>query len=380
MGTDFGRVRNGTREVGNVMTDTTCSFPATSRRGSSPSTDFLSGSETPIILTYLNRLPDRWLLGRSAALHGFPIAITGVGRKFNFADKLLSTRRAMWLLHTHNPRAPVIFADGLDTVVSNPLSRMAALRLQQASRSGTIIVGAECFSYPRCYRELYLKHLAHQACRASSPTCYANSGLYAGSSRALLRMLPKAFDAAKAGSGIEHNDDQAAMHRLILGGEIPMSVDADSTIFLNLHPCRGHPFKAPPMNGALKGKGQITMCFYQEHEPLKHLTANGSTLMYDTRAHRGRREKGTQRAGRGQRPLVTHANGMHTRLADAFFGKPGKGLSRVPGAIAIATGWDSVFPELQAVLDYPVLLLDSPTHGVCNISTVGRLQRHALDF
>ena len=68
------------------------------------------------------------------------------------------------------------------------------------------------------------------------------------------------------------------------------------------------------MVGSLRGKGQITMCFYEEHEPLKHLTTNGSALRYRTNAG-GRHERPINT----QWPLLTHANGMHKRLEDAFF-------------------------------------------------------------
>ena len=196
-----------------------------------PSLRFLEGSTTPILLTYLNRIPEHWLLGRSAAHHDLPFAVTGLGREFDFSDKLFSARRAIKLIHKLNPRAPVIFADGMDTLVANSLRPAIQERLQQVADEDRIVLGAECFSYPLCYRDHYVNHSAHQQCRLSgSPTCYVNSGLYAGSSAALLRLLERAHEEAVKGVAIERDDDQAAMHKLILQGALKMEVRQQRTL------------------------------------------------------------------------------------------------------------------------------------------------------
>ena len=290
-----------------------------------PSQRLLQGDTTPVLLTYLNRVPKQWLLGRSAAQHGLPFAVTGIGRRFDFADKLFSARRAIRLIHRLNPRAPVIFADGMDTLVVNRLSAATRQRLERAALEDRVILGAECFSYPVCYREHYLNHTAHQQCRVSgSPTCYVNSGLYAGSSAALMRLLAKAHEAAVSGTEIERGDDQAAMHKLILRGALAMEVDSASAVFLNMHPCRGHNFKAPPMGKT--SKGQITMCFYEQHDPLARVSRRGGELWYRGGQLPKRSPHGPPAPPLGasvgdQRPLLMHANGFHTRLAEAYFGR-----------------------------------------------------------
>ena len=60
-------------------------------------------------------------------------------------------------------------------------------------------------------------------------------------------------------------------------------------------------------------------------------------------------------------PLLLHANGLHQRLADAYFGKGRK------------IEWPTVLPQPPAILSYPVLLLDAQSagFGLCNLSTIG---------
>mmetsp|Transcript_31664 Transcript_31664/g.78899 ORF Transcript_31664/g.78899 Transcript_31664/m.78899 type:complete len:371 (-) Transcript_31664:114-1226(-) len=341
---------------------------------SSPSQRFLDGDSTPILLTYMSHLRPRWLLGISAAHHALPLAVAGLGRRFTFADKLLSAERAVRMLHHLNPGAPVIFADGVDTIVANRLLPATQQRLQRAAREGKVILGAECFSYPLCYRELYRNHSAHQRCRASgAPTCYANSGLYAGSSAVLLQLLTKAHEVAVHGQGVEQDDDQAAIHRLLLQGALAMEVDSESAIFLNLHPCRGHNFKAPPKGR--KSRGQITMCFYEPHDPLSKIVRRKDEVWYrgatsSSTANDWTQPTATRSAvhslsvrvdAADQRPLLVHANGFHSRLSDAYFGK-GNTIS-----------WETIFAGTAAMNAYPVLLFDSPIYGRCNVSTLGDL-------
>lgn len=190
-----------------------------------PVNQFLEDVESPIILTYLDHVPSRWMLGRSAAKFGNLLAITGIGRRFSFADKLASSRRAIQIIRRLRPHSPVIFADALDTMVVNQLSALQKHLLWNLARTDRIILGAECFSYPMCYQKFYSNHTAHQRCRAGgSPTCFVNSGLYTGSSQALLRLLEMAYKVAKSAKEIERDDDQAAMHRLILQGAMKMEV------------------------------------------------------------------------------------------------------------------------------------------------------------
>lgn len=127
-----------------------------------------------------------------------------------------------------------------------------------------------------------------------------------------------------------------------------------------------------------KSKGQITMCFYKAHEPLARVVRNKSALLYlggrrgdtsgKTNAIRKRLSLASLSFGENpllRRPLLVHANGLHMRLTEAYFGR---NRSR-----SIPPQWDKVFSETDAMRAYPVLVLDSPVHGPCGVRTLSDL-------
>ena len=74
------------------------------------------------------------------------------------------------------------------------------------------MLSAECNSWPRCYKAEYEALAAHAACRAASPTCFVNSGAFAGGAAALLDFLSGLHAAAEAPArGLDRGDDQARL-------------------------------------------------------------------------------------------------------------------------------------------------------------------------
>ena len=217
-----------------LPTTSTCSFPTAGE---------------PIIITYLtnpgesvDKLP--WLLGLTAAIHNISLVLAGEGIAWNHNQRTSSKLTAILELIEHlsrvSPKSPLIFADGADTLVSNPVTPKVLRRLQDLVERDQVIFASECSSWPLCYKEKYRNNEDHAACSLKSgiKTCFLNSGIYAGSSRALLRLLPQANGMAQNLTGSEHADDQAALHHLMFYSELnSMRVDYESQLFLTLRRC-----------------------------------------------------------------------------------------------------------------------------------------------
>jgi len=81
----------------------------------------------PIILAVATSVDENWPLGLSAALHGLPLAVVGLGQPgwswtTGNAGKLPLLRAALQQLHKLAPHRAVVVADATDTVVANPYS------------------------------------------------------------------------------------------------------------------------------------------------------------------------------------------------------------------------------------------------------------------
>ena len=253
-------------------------------------------AEAPLaVMTYLTDLPRQWLLGQSAAAHRTPLVLVGLGMRWESpAQKLLSARRAAQLVQAVAPQTAIAFADGLDAMVVNaPTARTREAVARIGADPRIVVVGAECNSWPRCYRAQYAKHAAYQACRstgaAGQQTCYPNSGLMIASGSALLRFYTALHALATTRQGLAgpggQPDDQAALHMLYLGlggvmpsgvpdaaadgggggsGQMRLSVDSASELLLNLYACKG--------GGAQRKLGaNYTMCHDGAYEPLQHV-------------------------------------------------------------------------------------------------------------
>ena len=171
-----------------------------------------AAADAPIaVMTYLTDLPRLWLLGQSAAVHRMPLVLVGLGMRWTGPDqKLSSARRAAQIVQALAPRTAIAFADGLDAMVANaPSGRAGEIARRIGNDARSVLVGAECNSWPRCYKAQYAKLEAHAACRAAGrPTCFPNSGMFVASGAALLR-----FYAALQALAGEHPTHGASIPR-----------------------------------------------------------------------------------------------------------------------------------------------------------------------
>ena len=302
----------------------------------------------PSLLTYLTDVCAQgpWALGLSAAHHRVPFVVQGLGMRWaGVGFKLPAVRRTVQLLQALRPNGTIVFADGSDAAVANAVPR------RRPTDQHTIILSAECGSFPICYKQRYMQHKAYQACRNRSRTCYPNSGVYMGQPEALLNVLPALQSLAANGDGVEHMEDQSAANRLYYSqASASVEVDGDSQLFLSLYRCKGP---------SLRKFDRFTLCHDGHHDPLRYV-----------HRHRGGRALSYNYSGKSTRPFIVHANGLHQRLSWAYFGS-GAPQERAP------RNWTELYLPSRAAVEasrsHPVLLVDSAAHGLCHLSTLGEL-------
>jgi hypothetical protein len=151
-----------------------------------------ASERTPIVTVYTTKQPGRdWLLGLSAALHGVPLVVGGLGGKSwaqfgqSNPERVLGYLRMFEVLQAMQLPAttPVAVVDSGDTVIVRG-------GLAQPVPPG-VTASAECTSYPKCYSSLYEQLLGddHRACLAARRPCFVNAGAIAASSiDAMLRL------------------------------------------------------------------------------------------------------------------------------------------------------------------------------------------------
>ncbi len=321
----------------------------------------------PLVLTYLTNPKVDWYLGITAAWHRVPLVLVGEGYAWvsgvGQTEKLERTGKAIQYLRAVSPRSPIIFADGLDTVIANPLTIEAAATLSSLVERDAIMFASECSSFPKCYTPEYAVIEAHQRCRARSSTCFLNAGLYGGSSSALLRMLPLAGRLAKQLHGSERNEDQAGAHRFMIGNPLNMSlsVDEQSSVFLTLRGCRGRREKRFSVSGR-----RFSSCFYESHEPLQWISRVGTSLRY------------AARRGQEHHPLVAHANGFHTRLTWAAPCVEGSQCPKwnhsYTGQPLAGGGVMALLRRRPELLRHPIMLINSRYENKsCIVAPLGRV-------
>jgi len=289
--------------------------------------------------------------------------------------KIPAMRRAVQLLvDSTAPGASdvlLVFADAADTLVANdPRAGLlkATLRSLRLRADEDVLVSAECNSWPRCYTQDYERaaHTLVSRCiqdhqRGQFAACFPNSGVYAGTGTALLSWLAMVGSTAAVQSGVEHDDDQAAVQRVLLANRRPQTVlDSSSSLFLSLYPC---PFSTSAWNLSSSGDAPCPQS-RRGHLPIEHVRGRGLNLtLYDGSVLRHGRLR------RPRRPLLVHGNGLHWSL-DVL-------LSQWEAQSNASVGGPGLKPQLwpphATLLDHPVLLLDSRSRGVCNVSTLGEL-------
>ena len=331
---------------------------------------------TPVLLTYMTDTRPPWALGLSAAHYKIPLVVAGHGMRWGGVGiKLPAAYRAIQMLSALLPQYPVIFADGSDTVVGNslgltvtkhvasslmgrPISRSSSSRLVANLSVDSVLLSGECGSYPLCYREAHERMPTFLECRTRSSTCYPNSGMFMGSPEALMRLLPILHNISQHGGGVEHNEDQAAANvlyassassrvehaQLLREGRLSLVIDDESDVFLSLYGCKF---------GKTRTIGHgLWLCHEGAYDPLQHISRDGNSILH------------TDRAGRAHRPFLVHASGIHDRLLKAFeLGSP-RGNR---------TNWYDVFARDVLVDRHPVVVVDSATQGICNLTTLGAL-------
>ena len=353
-----------------------------------------SNADRPIIFSFATSIPKVWYLGLSAARLGLPIAVSGLGRPnsgFNwwlgYARKLPAARRGAQMVHALAPDRAVIWADATDTAIVNTLQSAAPLLERARASPNEVLIGAECFSWPVCYTTDYLATEAGRACAARSPTCYANSGLYLASSRAMERW----FDAAVwtwqslLGTPISNAqcmNDQAVLHHVYLNrslqrySQLAPRLDETGRFFVALNPCVGK---------SVTRLYNLVTCFQRRHVALDHLFWSNATP-----APRPRLERRVARVGgaRQRKAELTHERELWYSATDVAPDLRPDPLSRAvgPGSGHVRPFMvhanaqhgllleDSFFAGLRAtltadptLLDYPVLLVDSKQHGPCAV-------------
>ena len=317
-------------------------------------------------------------LGLSAAAHGVPLVVAGLGLPSwpwwmgASPMKLPGSRRALQVIAAlTGGESPVAFADSSDVLIVNRLDGAGRAALREAR--DTVWLGAECNSWPICHSDAYERSARWRACMALSPggTCFPNTGLYLGSAASLRRFvgaLLRTMSTTMARTPkAERFDDQAAFHHLYLDGKsawgnVSLRLDEESSIFLSMYRCNH--FAGGAKRSPLDFQGRkFEFCHESENDPKLHVSVepDASRLTY---AHAN-----GSRADAPSEPLMLHANGKHGALTVPQLAPL---MARLRGHLET---------QAAALRRYPVLLVDSSrggagasaAGGACRLSTLGEL-------
>ena len=343
----------------------------------------------PVVLAYATGIQQDWQLGTSAASHGAPLVLAGLGRRGwqwwnGGGGKLPGTARALQILQALAPNAPIVFADSGDTMVANHYSQeQARSRLLDSS---SVLTGAECNSWPLCYNQSYMRDQRFRRCLKAHATCYPNSGTYLGHAapllafvRGLQRTMAQLDARGYNGSlAAEKGDDQAALHHLYLesrglrstagtgrsGGvaadlaPMPLArlrIDSANAFFLSLFACSSNRFYR------MRGSGPFEYCHEKPFDAMPRVQSvgNGSGLHVRPEAAETSATSAGEHAN-ALRPFVLHANGKHYRLRERALAPVLRRLRATP-----ASALDGV----------SVLLIDSVAKGTCGVASLGSILR-----
>ena len=268
--------------------------------------------DMPVMLSYSTAPSSHWLLGLSAARHGAPLVVAGLGRSkwpwhAGGRKKLPGSRRALQLISAVRPSARVLSTDTGDLLIANALTRRhrRLLEGELSSNPRLVLIGAECSSWPVCYREPYLADAALRQCFTSRAACFANSGVLLARAETLLdyyslwaAQIAESRSSSSRDSRAERGNDQAAVHRLLLNRSMHeprliQRLDTDHLVSLQLWECAG------PTRSKL---GPFQKCHERRHVPLAglHAESNGRVVRY----------RDTPSAD-AQYPFLVHSNGKH---------------------------------------------------------------------
>ena len=328
-----------------------------------------------VLLAYASSITTSpWLLGVSAALHGLPLAVVGLGATGGWhwahggTPKLAGSLRAVQLLDAlarTSWKTPVALLDAFDTFIANAPSQSLVGALARLVDT-EVVLGGECMHFPVCrIREMH-GVASYRACIASGlNSCAPNGGYLLGHTRGLERLLVAMLRVVVRRSGGEgttrYTDvhDQGALHEVFFdqaAARVSLQVDGESRHILNLHACSSR----QNLTKLVKG---FSYCRERYHLPMaRALVPNASAALYWPRGEprAANRRRCAAGACEAVRPLVVHANGAHQLL-----GHPK--LKPIVDKL-------SVWPPPAYVLAAPVLLIDSARHSSpCTVVQLGEL-------
>ena len=317
----------------------------------------------PVVMTYATQIPNPWMLGVTAAVHGFPLVVAGLGMQgWNWWEgvviqKTAAPRRAAQLVQAMLGDVPTALVDSGDVLVVNQPSAGQRRVLDQLG--STVMLGAECNSWPICYLAAYEEDAEAQRCLGRHGACFANGGVAIARSATLVDFL-SAFRKSgeftlNSSNGAERGNDQSALHHLYLNRtkfpSVRVHLDSASRFSLQLWTCNGGKDDGPSRR---KRGGPFEYCHHHTHEPLKQvaISSSGQALSFNE-----------TRLGHVQHPIFVHSNGYHFRLQDPIFARllAQQDASRLPAEL----------------FEQPVLLVESHVPGIgmvpCSMCSLGWL-------
>jgi hypothetical protein len=266
-----------------------------------------------VIVSYVTRLPANaaWELGLTAAAKRIPLLLAGLGRRWkNTAEtKSAGIRRAAQLLHALAPHTAVAVVDAPDTAVVNQLSNRTLKALH--SLGSSVLVGAECHSFPRCYRDELNATARGATClqRAQSAprACFLSGGGWVARSRTVVSVTTLMLRYVADGQSWDARigSDQALLHRLHFDGlssahqdsSASIRVDELSEVFLTIAKCNSD-YPAPEIALTLPELRGRSTCNGPRYDalPRTHWDGNGLSFSFEDEAGRVRT----------QHPLIAH--------------------------------------------------------------------------
>lgn len=276
----------------------------------------------PVVMTYATKISDPFMLGVSAALHNMPLAVVGFNMPgWNWWDgvvlqKVSAPRRAVQLVQALLGDVPVALVDSGDVLVTNGLTMAQRHALEQFRRH--VLLGAECNSWPVCYRDAYARDTEHQHCLGKHGACFPNGGVSLARSSTMLDFLSAFRTVGKStlqmSNLAERGNDQSALHYLYLNRSrfptLQVHVDSSSRFSLQLWTCKGN------QGGYVYRQrgGPFELCHHRKHEPLNEVRVSG-----DGRTLEFNETRNGTRIGKPQHPVFVHSNGYHFKLKDPIF-------------------------------------------------------------
>ena len=323
--------------------------------------------DAPVVLTYATQISEPFLLGVSAAMHGMPLVVSGLGMPgWNWWDgvvlqKVSAPRRALQIVQALLGDVPVAVVDAGDVLVCNGATTAHRRALDRMGR--TVLLGAECNSWPVCYAKAYAQDAGHQRCVARHGPCFPNGGISLGRSSTMLDFLSAFRQVGQTTMLLpnlaERGNDQTALHHLYMNRSrfpsLDVQVDSVSRFSLQLWTCNGNA-KDGGFAYHLRRGGPYEYCHNSRHTPLEHIHVRRDGVLAFNETRNG------SAVGHVQHPMFIHSNGYHYKMQDPVLG-------------SLLDKYND--PERRSeTFDTPVLLVEWQHEGKvepCAVSSLGWL-------